>query len=92
MKTRHLIALFLLLAGTNVFTYVTTRLRTTQDVLTRADDRLEMALKKDGVYDQLYTTRRSPNSPQILSDLEVAILGAGGMEHWGGFAMLYWLT
>jgi len=51
-----------------------------------------MALKKDGVYDQLYTTRRSPNSPQILSDLEVAILGAGGMEHWGGFAMLYWLT
>jgi hypothetical protein len=54
LKTKHLIGLILVLAGTNLFTFTTTRYLTTKYVLTRADERMDAALKKEGLYETVY--------------------------------------
>ena len=59
MKLKHLIALMFIIAGTNVFTFATTRYWTTKHVLTRAQERMETALKKDGLYETVYAPERS---------------------------------
>ena len=87
MKTKHLIALILVLVGTNIFTFATTRYWTTQHVLTRAQERMDTALKKHGLYDQIY-----PADRPLSIDFIGAIRSAGGMYYWWNDAIGYWLA
>jgi hypothetical protein len=85
MKPKHVIALILLLVGSNIFTFATTRYLTTRDVLTTAQQRMESALKKEGLYDQVYPSDR----PRSVA-LALAIHEAGGMYYWWNEGLLYW--
>ena len=81
------IGLLLILLGTNVFTYATTRYTTTKRVLTRARERMDAALKTEGLYEQVYPSDRRRSVPLVL-----AIPHAGGMYYWWNDALLYWGT
>ena len=85
MKTKHFIALVLVIAGTNLFTFATTRYLTTKHVLTRAQERMDAALKKEGLYEQVHPDDR-PRSVGI----ELAIKLAGGMYYWFNDALIFW--
>ena len=85
MKTRHLIALVLVLVGTNLFTFATTRYWTTEHVLTRAQERMDAALRKEGLYDQVYPSDRVRSVP-----LSLAIPLAGGMYYWWNDGLPFW--
>ena len=85
MKLKHLIAFVLLLTGSNLFTFATTRYLTTKDVLTTAEERMNAALKKEGLYEQVYPSDRSRRV-----QLSLAISQAGGMYYWWNDGLLYW--
>ncbi len=74
-----------MLVGTNLFTHATTRYITTRRVLTSARDRLEIALKTEGLYEQVFPSNR-PRSIPITS----AISQAGGMYYWWNDGLAYW--
>ena len=85
MKTKHLIALVLVLVGTNLFTFATTRYWTTRHVLTRAQERMDAALKKEGLYEQVFPSERARSVP-----LSLAIPLAGGMHYWWNDGLIFW--
>ncbi len=68
----------LLLVGTNLFTLATTRYWTTRHVLTQAQERMDAALQREGLYDQRSVA------------ITLAIHQAGGMYHWWNDGLLYW--
>jgi hypothetical protein len=85
VKTKHVIALILVITGTNVFTFATARYWTTKHVLTRAQERMEVALKKEGLHETVYPTDRAQSVP-----LRLAIPLAGGMYYWWNDGLIYW--
>ena len=85
MKTKHLVALVLVLLGTNLFTFASTRYWTTKHVLTRAQERMDAALKAEGLYEQVYPSDRPRSVP-----LSLAIGLAGGMYYWWNDGLIYW--
>ncbi len=74
-----------MLVGTNLFTFATARYWTTKHVLTRAQERMDSALKKEGLYEQFYPSDR----PRSVS-LTFAIPFAGGMYYWWNDGLIYW--
>ena len=82
---KNLITLILVIVGTNVFTFATARYWTTKHVLTRAQERMETALKKEGLYEQVYPSDRRRSVP-----LTLAIPHAGGMYYWWNDGLIYW--
>lgn len=82
---KNLIALLLIIAGTNLFTFATARYWTTKHVLMRAQVRMDAALKKEGLYDQVYPSDRARSVP-----LTLAIPLAGGMYYWWNDGLIYW--
>lgn len=85
MKTKYLIALILVLVGTNLFTFATTRYWTTKHVLTRAQERMNSALRKEGLYERVYQSGGARSAP-----LHSAIPEAGGMYYWWNDGLLFW--
>ena|SRR5579872_5379237 len=85
MKTKLLVALILVLAGTNLFTFAASRYWTTKHVLTLAQERMDAALKKEGLYEQVYPSDRPRSVP-----LTLAIHQAGGMYYWWNDGLIYW--
>src|SRR6266436_801720 len=83
MKTKHFVALVLLLAGTNLFTYATARYWTTHLVLTRARERVKAVLEKQRAEGQ-----RPDQSPE--SGIDMAVSMAGGMYGWWNDGLSYW--
>lgn len=83
MKSKEFVALALIIAGTNVFTFATTRYWTTDHVLTRAEARVTEVIRQklDGV--------EKPGQ-SFESRIEMAVGMAGGMYHWWNSAILYW--
>ena len=84
MKIKHLVAMVLVLVGTNLFTFATVRYWTTKHVLTRAEKRMETALKNEGLYEQVYPSDRAGSVPLL-----VAIPLAGGLYYWWNDGLLY---
>lgn len=83
MKTKHFIALILVLVGTNLFTYATSRYWTTKHVLTRALERVS------AVTEQQRSGEAHPGqSPEL--QIRRAISGAGGMYYWWNDGLFYW--
>lgn len=68
----------LILAGTNMFTFATSRYWTTKDVLTRAQERVQTAARKDGV--------------QLSRSMQFAISFAGGLYYWWNDGLIYWTS
>ncbi len=87
MKTKYLLSLALLLLGTNLFTYATTRYMTTERVLTAAQERVDIALKEEGLFDTVYSPE--PGHPKGYH-VRFAIKTAGGMYFWGPDRALYY--
>ena len=83
MKTKHLIALVLVLLGTNIFTYATARYWTTGHVLTRAQERTYAALRKEGLYELIYPPEKFPTAKPPNISVFMAIHEAGGMYYCG---------
>jgi len=90
VKTKHFIGLFLVIIGTNLFTFSIARYWTTQHVLTRAQERLDEVLRKDGLYDQIYFVPEHGKIPSQVVDIPLAIRNAGGMYYWWNDAIGYW--
>jgi len=85
VKAKYFIALVLVLVGTNLFTFASTRYWTTKYVLTQAQERMDAALKKEGLYEQVYPSDR----PRSVG-LALAIHQAGGMYYWWNDGLIYW--
>lgn len=85
VKPKYFIALALVLIGTNLFTFATTRYWTTKHVLTQAQDNLDAALKKEGLYDKIYP----PDHPRNVA-IMWAIGHSGGMYYWWNDGLIYW--
>jgi hypothetical protein len=83
MKYWNVVAVVLVLGGTNLLTFATARYWTTKHVLTSAQERVDSTLKRNGLYEQVYTS----DSPEHLA---VAIFNAGGMYYWWNDAIPYW--
>ena len=90
MKIKYLIAFTLLLVGTNLFTFATTRYETTNYVLTRAQDRMDKALITDGLYDKVYAYPSGPVRPEFV-DMLLAIRNAGGLYFGANERIPYWI-
>jgi hypothetical protein len=84
-ENKNLVALVLVLAGTNLFTFATTRYLTTKDVLTQAQERMNAALKKEGLYEEVFPDDRARSVAIVL-----AIPLAGGMYYWWNDGLKYW--
>jgi hypothetical protein len=85
MKPKYIIALVLVLVGTHLFTFATTRYITTKAVLARAQDRMDAALQKEGLYSQVH-----PDSRPKSASIELAIPLAGGMYYGFNEALIWW--
>ncbi len=83
MRSKYYVAMFLVLVGANLVTFAITRYWTTKHVLTRAQERLDVTLKKDGLYEQVYPYCK-PNH------VTMAIYSAGGLYYWWNDAVPYW--
>ena len=91
-KVKYIIAAGLLVAGTAVFTYATTRTWTTELVLTRAGQRVSAYLE---AHDLLGGRSNADVSVDENTHLESRqLLGsvylAGGMYYWWNDAIPYW--
>ena len=85
MKAKYLIALVLLFIGANSFTFATARYWTTEHVLTQARERMDAALRKEGLYEQVY-----PPNWAHRGALTLAIGQAGGLYYWWNDGLIYW--
>jgi hypothetical protein len=83
VKTKYLIALALVLIGTNLFTYATARYWTTRHVLTRAHERVVAALDR-----QRSGEIRPGQSPD--REIMTAVSMAGGRYYWWNDGLIYW--
>jgi hypothetical protein len=85
VKSKYLIALVLVLVGTNLFTFASTRYWTTKYVLAQAQERMDAALRKEGLYEQVYPSDRPLSVPIAL-----AICQAGGSYYWWNDGLIFW--
>ena len=88
MRIKHYIGLVLVLVGTNLFTFAASRYWTTQHVLKRADERFEVALGTNGLYNQFYPS--DGKIPHQTFEVLLAIKNAGGSYYWWNDAIGYW--
>jgi hypothetical protein len=86
VKAKLVFAIVLVLLGTNLFTYATTRYTTTRTVLTRAQQRLKDALTAEGLYEQVFVPTDRPRSIPV----QFAISQAGGSYYWWNDGLVYW--
>ena len=91
MKPKFIVALILVLVGTNIFTYATARYWTTSYVLTRAQERTYMALRKEGLDYLIYPPEKYP-APKPNITVYMAIRQAGGMYFWWNDGIIYWIA
>ncbi len=89
MKPKYIVAVILILVGTNLFTYATARYWTTGYVLTRAKERTYAALRKEGLDYLIYPPEKIIASKPNFS-VFMAINQAGGMYYWWNDGLLYW--
>ncbi|MFO1498662.1 MAG: hypothetical protein U1G07_09760 [Verrucomicrobiota bacterium] len=88
MKAKAVVAFVLMVLGTNLLTYATTRYLITHGVLTRAKQRLDDGLRREGVYNVVY-----PDDERIIRiapTISTAIANAGGLYYWRNQALPYW--
>jgi hypothetical protein len=83
VKTKYLIALSLVLVGTNLFTFATSRYWTTKHVLTRAREHVITVMEQ-----QRSGETRTGLSPEL--QIQRAIGMAGGMYYWWNDGLIYW--
>lgn len=83
MKAKHLIALILVLIGTNLFTFATSRYWTTGYVLKRAEEAVRAVMAKQEI-----VAVNSDHQPHI--DILRAVSGAGGIYYWWNDGVIYW--
>jgi len=83
MKSKHIVALVLVLAGTNLFTYATTRYWTTEHVLSRERERVMAVVENRRAGEQ--------HPGQTLeTQIRLAVGMAGGMYYWWNDGLIYW--
>jgi len=82
MRPKNAVALFLVIIGTNIFTYAFTRRATTERLLTRAQNRMIATIKKDGYYAAAYPSELPPH-------VTYALYGEGGRYFWHNEALSY---
>ena len=92
MKIRHFIGLVLVLVGTNLFTFASSRYWTTRHVLTRAHARMDAALKIVGHEELTYPAVNDASDRQAVILLLRAVTLAGGAYYWWNDAIVYWLA
>jgi hypothetical protein len=85
LKTKLVIGLVLMLIGTNLFTYATTRYSTTKRVLTDAFERVDAAIKKEETQEQYSSDR-----PPLILPIGRAVTQAGEMYYWWNGALRFW--
>jgi len=78
MKIKYIIALVLILAGTNLFSYAATRYATTESVLIQAGNRTTDFLEKEGIL----KADGIDNLP-LRNGILIRIHTAGGIYFWG---------
>ncbi len=85
-KTKLAVAMSMVVVGANLFVYGTARHWTTKHVLSRAESRMETALRDEGLYETVF-----PFPPQRDNvAVQLAIPHAGGMYYWWNEALLCW--
>jgi hypothetical protein len=83
MKPKYVVALVLVLVGTNLFTYATARYWTTQHVLRAARQRVVAAQEKHRAGER--------RLGQTLEDqIQMAVNNAGGLYYWWNDGLLHW--
>ena len=91
MKIKFLLGFLLILIGTNVFCYATTRYWTTEDVLRRAKQRMDEKLKEEGLGEQAQLSGRAPSGRVTVS---ISLAGGkyyswkDGLISWAGGTLL----
>ena len=85
MKSKYLVALVLVLMGTNLFTFATTRYWATEYLLGRADDRMTAVFQKQGALEI-----REDQYSRFRKDMMMAVGMAGGNYNWWNEATFYW--
>lgn len=83
MKTKHVVALVLVLVGSNLFTYATTRYWTTRHVLSQARERVVAVQERQRAGEQ-----RPGQTPEL--QIQRAVSMAGGMYYWWNDGLIYW--
>jgi hypothetical protein len=83
MKPKYLVALALVLVGTNLFTYATARYWTTRHVLARARERV-LAVQADE-HAGVVHVGQDPDS-----SIQMAVNNAGGLYYWWNEGLIYW--
>ena len=83
VKAKNIIALLLVLSGTNLFTYTTARYRTTREVLQRARERVATVLEN-----QRRDEQRSGQIPE--RQIQLAVKNAGGLYGGWNQDVTYW--
>ena len=83
MKAKHIIALILVLIGTNLFTFATSRYWTTRHVLKRAEEAVRAVMAKQEI-----VAASSDHQPYI--EIPRAVSGAGGIYYWWNDGVIFW--
>lgn len=83
MKAKHLIALILVLIGTNLFTFATSRYWTTRHVLSQASERVSMVMARQESGDAALDFSSWPR-------IRHAIEWAGGRYYWWNDGVIVW--
>jgi len=87
MKIKYFLGFLLILIGTNLFCYATTRYWTTEDVLRRAQQRMDGKLKDEGLGAQPQFSGRAPTG---LVTVSISLAGGkyyswkDGLISWAG--------
>jgi hypothetical protein len=83
VKPKHIIALILVLIGTNLFTFATSRYWTTRHVLKRAEEGVLAVLEKQEI------VAASPDD-NPYAEIPRAVRGAGGIYYWWNDGVIHW--
>ena len=83
VKAKHLIALILVLIGTNLFTFACSRYWTTRHVLSQASERVSTVMEQQESGD---TAPDFSSWPRIRHAIE----WAGGRYYWWNDGLIYW--
>jgi hypothetical protein len=83
MKAKWLIALILVLIGTNLFTFATSRYWTTRHVLKRAEEGVIAVMERQEI------VAASPDD-NPYAEIPRAVRGAGGIYYWWNDGVIHW--
>jgi hypothetical protein len=89
VKNKALVAFVLVLLGTNLLSYTTTRYLTTERVLITARQRLDDGLRREGLFDVVFPPD-DERITRIVPTIYNAIRNAGGLYYWWNDALPYW--